>query len=30
MKKSTVSYDAAKGCKSLKSFFPQEEEEEKE
>ncbi len=30
MKKSTVSYDAAKNCKPLESFFPKEEEEEKE
>jgi len=27
MKKPTVSYDAAKDCKPLESFFPKEEEE---
>jgi hypothetical protein len=30
MKKPSISYDAAKNCKSLESFFPKEEEEEKE
>ncbi len=29
MKKSTVSYEAAKDCKPLESFFPKEDEEEK-
>ncbi len=29
MKKPTISYDAAKNCKPLDSFFPKEEEEEK-
>ncbi len=28
MKKPTISYDAAKNCKSLNDFFPKEEEEE--
>lgn len=27
MKKPAVSYDAAKNCKPLESFFPKEEEE---
>jgi len=30
MKKPTVSYEAAKNCKPLESFFPKEEQEKKE